>query len=394
MEPSERIASLGFDSCIAKVDLRVEVFMKWINDYIDLKLLALIALISALGIVIIASATDMMQFGLTREVKLQAISFGIGLVVMILVMLIDYRILGDFYPVIYGVSVVFLLLVFIPGLGIKIAGATQWIKLGPIHFQTSEIAKLGAIIVMAKLFEKRYGKLDRFQDLFVPILWLIPILGILLIQPDLGTTLVIVFIFSGLALVNGLNLKIVIVTLLTGLLSLPIVYNVLKPHQQQRIDAFLNPNDPTLVGNYQVLMSKITIGSGQVTGNGLFQGGFSANNFLPVQETDFIFAVLVEELGFVGGVVLIGMYFMLISRLIQVAFSARDQMGSNIVIGVILMLSFQIIENIGMTMGLFPVTGLVLPFMSYGSSAMVINMTAIGLVMSVYMRRRRIGGGL
>lgn len=366
--------------------------MKWLNQYIDMKLLAIIALISALGIVIIASATDVVQMGITREVKLQIISFGMGLVAMIVVMLIDYRVLGDFYPVIYGLSIVALLLVFIPGVGVKIAGATQWVALGPIYFQTSEIAKLGAIVVLAKIFEKRSGKLDRITDLVVPIIWTLPLLAILLAQPDLGTTLVILFIFSGLALVNGINLKIVAATILTGLLSLPVLYNFMKPHQRVRIDAFLNPSDPVL--NHQVIMSKITIGSGQVTGNGLFQGGFSANNFLPVQETDFIFAVLVEELGFVGGIVLIGLYFMLLSRLIQIAYSSRDQLGSNIVIGVLLMLFFQIGENIGMTMGVMPVTGLVLPFMSYGASAMVINMTALGLVMSVYMRRRRAGGGL
>lgn len=366
--------------------------MKWVNDYIDLKLLVIIALISALGVVIIASATDMVQMGMTREVKLQMISFGMGLVSMIVVMLIDYRILGDFYPVIYALSIGALLLVFIPGVGVNIAGATQWVALGPIYFQTSEIAKLGAIVVFAKIFEKRNQRMDRFSDLIVPLLWLLPILAILLAQPDLGTTMVVLFVFAGLALVNGINLKIVAATLLAGLLSLPIAYNFMKPHQRLRIDAFLNPSDPVL--NHQVIMSKITIGSGRVTGNGLFQGGFSANNFLPVQETDFIFAVLVEELGFVGGIGLIGMYFLLMTRMTHIAFSSRDQLGSNIVFGVMLMLIFQIGENIGMTMGVMPVTGLVLPFMSYGASAMVINMTAIGMVMSVYMRRRRAGGGL
>ena len=232
--------------------------MKWLNDVIDLRLLFIVSIISTLGIVIIASATDMQQLGMTREVKLQAISFGLGFVGMILLMLVDYRFLGDIYPILYGFSVLFLLLVFIPGLGVTIAGATQWINLGLIHFQTSEIAKLGAIVVFAKIFEKRFGRLDRIQDIIIPGIWLLPLMGILLVQPDLGTTLVLVFIFSGLALINGLNLKIILVTVLTAGLSSPLIYGLLKPHQQQRIDAFLNPGDPSLVGNYQVMMSKIT----------------------------------------------------------------------------------------------------------------------------------------
>lgn len=366
--------------------------MKWINKYIDLRLLVIVITISILGLVIIASATDVNELGLTREVKFQAISLIIGLFLVVGIMLIDYRILGNLYLVFYALSLIALLIVFIPGVGVTIAGARQWINLGVIDFQTSEIAKLGTIIFLAKLFEKRFGKLDRFSDLVVPVLALLPLIAVLFKQPDLGTVLIFTFIFAGLAFVNGINMKIVLITVLSIALSLPVLYNFMEPHQRQRIDAFLNPSDPTLVGNYQVLMSKITIGSGQVTGTGLFQGGFSANNYLPVQESDFIFAVLVEELGFVGGIALIGLYFIFVLRLFNIAFSARDQMGTNIVIGVIMMFTFQIIENIGMTMGVLPVTGLVLPFVSYGGSAMVINMMAIGLVMSVYMRRRRIGG--
>ncbi len=368
--------------------------MKWINKYIDLRLLAIILTISILGLVMIASATDVNEVGLTREVKVQAISLVIGLVLIVGIMLIDYRILGDLYLVFYALSLIALLIVFIPGVGVTIAGARQWINLGVIDFQTSEIAKLGTIIFLAKLFEKRFGKLDRFSDLVIPVLALLPLIAVLFKQPDLGTVLIFLFIFAGLAFVNGINMKIVLITILTVALSLPILYNFIEPHQRQRIDAFLNPSDATLVGNYQVLMSKITIGSGQVTGTGLFQGGFSANNYLPVQESDFIFAVLVEELGFVGGIALIGLYFIFVLRLFNIAFSARDQLGTNIVIGVIMMFTFQIIENIGMTMGVLPVTGLVLPFVSYGGSAMIINMMALGLVMSVYMRRRRIGGSL
>jgi len=364
--------------------------MRTLNNYLDLRLFSIILAISAIGLVMIASATDVNIHGMTRQVQFQMISFCIGLIAMVVIMFINYRWMGHVYWLFYVLTIGALALVFIPGLGVEIAGATRWINLGVMDFQTSEIAKLGMIIFFAKLFEKRSQKLQRIQELILPVLCLVPLLILLWQQPDLGTILLFCFLFAGIAFVSGINLKIVALVILAGILTLPIAYNFLGEHQRQRIDAFLNPNDPSLVGYYQVAMSKITIGSGRVTGNGLFKGGFSANSFLPVQETDFIFAVLVEEMGFVGGIVLIGLYFLLISRLVGIAYSARDGFGSNIVIGITFMFAFQIIVNIGMTMGVMPVTGLVLPFVSYGGSSMLVNMMAIGLVMNVYMRRRRV----
>jgi rod shape determining protein RodA len=360
-----------------------------IGKYIDFNLLLIILLLIAIGVVMIASATDADTLGITREVKFQLISFGLGVLMMIVIMLIDYNFLGDLYLVIYFLSIAALLLVYVPGLGVEQAGARSWIDLGLMDFQTSEIAKIGFIVSFAKLLEKREGKLDNLMDLFIPFLFVLPLLLLIYKQPDLGSMLVFVFIFLGMIFVSGLNIKIILLSGLSAVLSLPIVYNFLEAHQKQRIDAFLNPNDASLPGNYHVLMSKITIGSGKLKGNGLFQGGFSANNFLPVQETDFIFAVLVEELGFIGGITVIGLYFLFLSRLIRIAFLSKDHLGSNIVIGVLFMFAFQIFENIGMTMGIMPVTGVTLPFLSYGGSSMIVNMIAIGLVMNVYMRRKR-----
>lgn len=165
----------------------------------------------------------------------------------------------------------------------------------------------------------------------------------------------------------------------------------MKPHQRIRIDAFLNPNDASLPGNYQVMQSKITIGSGQLAGRGIFKGVFHRYDYLPVQESDFIYAVLGEETGFIGGTVVILLYFWFLSRIMYVATIARDLYGSLVVTGVACMFAFQIIENIGMTIGLMPVTGVTLPFMSYGGTSVITSLIAIGLVNNVYMRRRRSG---
>ncbi|MCK8060675.1 MULTISPECIES: rod shape-determining protein RodA [unclassified Fusibacter] len=360
-----------------------------IGKYLDFNLLIVILLLITIGVVMIASATDADTLGITREVKFQLISFGLGVIAMVIVMLIDYQLMGDLYLFVYALSIIALLLVYVPGLGVEQAGARSWIDLGLMDFQTSEIAKIGFIVSFAKLLEKREGRLENLFDIFIPILFVLPLLLLIFKQPDLGSMLVFVFIFLGMIFVSGLNIKIILLSALSAVLSLPLVYTFLEPHQKQRIDAFLNPNDASLPGNYHVLMSKITIGSGKLKGNGLFQGGFSANNFLPVQETDFIFAVLVEELGFIGGIAVIGLYFLFLSRLIRIAFKAKDHLGNNIVVGVLFMFAFQIFENIGMTMGIMPVTGVTLPFLSYGGSSMIVNMIAIGLVMNVYMRRKR-----
>lgn len=360
-----------------------------ISKYIDFNLVLIILLLTTLGFVMIASATNADVLGMTREVKMQMIGFAIGLGLMIIVMLIDYRVLGDLYWGVYALSILMLLLVYVPGLGIVKAGANSWINLGVMDFQTSEIAKIGFIVSFAALLDKRADKLNKIWELFVPVMFALPLLFLIYKQPDLGSMMVFVFIFLGMLFVSGINLKIVALSAITAALSIPVVYSFLEVHQKQRIDAFLNPNDPSLPGNFHVLMSKITIGSGRFFGNGLFKGGFSENNYLPVQETDFIFAVLVEELGFVGGIALIALFFLFLSRLIRIAFMAKDKLGSHIVVGVIFMFAFQIFENIGMTMGMMPVTGVTLPFISYGGSSMITNMIAIGLVMNVYMRRKR-----
>jgi rod shape determining protein RodA len=173
-----------------------------------------------------------------------------------------------------------------------------------------------------------------------------------------------------------------------ALLSIPIAYNFMAFHQKQRIDAFLYPNDPTLPGYYQVWHSKVAIGSGSIFGKGLFQGTQKELEFLPVRDSDFIFSVIVEEWGFIGGGIIIGIYALFLYRMFRIARNAKNLYGSLIVIGIIGMFFFQIFENVGMTMGLMPVTGITLPFISAGGSSVVTNMIAMGLVLNICIRSK------
>lgn len=337
----------------------------------------------------IASATNATEIGLTRQVKMQMIAFVVGLVVMSVMLLIDYNTYGDFHKIIYGLSIAALLLVYIPGLGVVHGGARSWINFGVIDVQTSELAKIGFILFFAKYLEEKEGQLESIKDLIIPALLVVPFLLLVLKQPDLGTALVFVSMSVGMIFVAGIKYKLFMGSVGTGLAASPLLYFVLKPHQRERIDAFLNPNDPTLKGNYHVMQSKITIGSGEVFGRGLFKGVYHRYDYLPVQESDFIFAVLAEELGFVGGAVVIFLYFSFLARLIRISKKSKDLYGSLIVTGVTCMFAFQIVENIGMTMGMMPVTGITLPFLSYGGSSIITSMLSIGLVLNVYMRRKR-----
>ncbi len=356
---------------------------------LDFRLIAIIWMLFSIGLFIIASATDANLIGMTREIKNQVMAFIIGNVALIIILMVDYQIFKDFYRLIYILSLLIMLSVYIPGLGVTQFGARSWIDLKVVFFQPAELSKIGFIISYAHMLSERKDTLNKLSGLIIPVAMLLPFVILLILQPDLGTALVFIIIALGMLFSAGISYKIIGGGLLSMAISLPIVYKRLLPHQKVRIDAFLHPNDPTLPGYYQVAQSKITIGSGMFWGRGLFKGQYHRHNYLPVRETDFIFAVLGEELGFIGGALVILLYFFLISRLIFIAMNSKDDYGSLIVMGIVFMFSFQIIENIGMTMGIMPVTGLTLPFISYGGSSIITSLLAIGLVLNVYMYRLR-----
>lgn len=363
---------------------------------VDVPLILVLIVLAVISIVSISSATytDQPSF-----VEKQAWLYILGFLSMFGFLLFDYKILrqGRFLYVLYGMGILLLLLVFIPGIGVKVKGAQQWIRLGGLQLQPSELMKLLFILLLAKLLAEKKGTAwkDPSTLLIITGLFALPFL-IILSQPDLGTALVFIGIVLSMLLVGGLHRKWIVV----GLGSIAIMVSVvlllyttdhsllhvlLKEHQIRRIQTFLDPaSDPTGAG-YQATQAKIAIGSGMLTGKGFHRGTQAQGNWVPEPHNDFIFAVFAEEFGFVGASLLLLAFLALIYRMIGIATRSDQPFGTYIVAGVVGMISFQFFQNVGMTLGLMPITGLPLPFISYGGSSIITEMMATGLVLNVGM---------
>lgn len=357
---------------------------------LDWKLITTVLIIFAFGLVILSSATHVNSTGVYDQLYKQGLAFLLGCIMIGLILLVDYNFLGKYYKILYLVSVILLAIVLVPGLGKEMGGARSWLNIGPLHLQTSEIVKLTFILSYAKIVESKRDRLDTLKDIAPLVVYALPFILLLLAQPDLGTAIVFFCIIAAMMFTAGLNIKLIKRAAVILVVSMPIMYLMMAPHQKIRIEAFLHPEDVTLKGNYQVMQSMIAIGSGGVTGKGLYNGSQNQENFLPVQDSDFIFAVVGEELGVVGMVTLIALFAFFLVRIIAIAQEAKDFYGTLIVIGVMGMFGYQIIQNIAMTVALIPVTGVTLPFVSYGGSSLLTSLANLGLVLNVCMRRKKI----
>jgi rod shape determining protein RodA len=279
-------------------------------------------------------------------------------------------------------------------IGHSALGATRWINLGFFQFQPSEFAKIILIIVLAKYFSDHYDQMDRPRYLLISLGYALVPIALVLTQPDLGTALVLGVIWLVMAVVSRVRLVHLGAMVLAGLAAIPLVVPHLKPYQRARIETFLNPTADPLHSGYNVVQSTIAVGSGQVFGRGLAAGSQSQLNFLPSQHTDFIFAVLGEKMGFIGGMLVILLFTALLLRAIVIAARASDRFGLLLATGVTAMLLFHVFVNIGMNIGLLPVTGIPLPFISYGGTSLLVSMLALGLLESVAVRRRKIQFGV
>lgn len=355
---------------------------------IEYVILIIILSITIISVIIISSATHATSpNGDFHYVKMQLLWFGLGCIAMIVIMAFDYHTIAEWSNIIYVVNICMLLLVMF--LGREGGGAQRWINIGPFRLQPSEFAKIAIIITLAKHLEKKKS-LENLKDLASVFLHVCVPVILVYKQPDLGTSLIILSIMFGMLFVAGISYKLFGGILLAGALSMPILWRFMDQYQKNRLLIFLNPYLDPLGKGYHVIQSKIAIGSGKIFGKGLFKGTQNQLDFLPVKHTDFIFAVLGEEWGFVGSILLLILFFGLLYQTIWVAFKARDMLGTYIVIGVVTMWTFQILVNIGMNLGIMPVTGIPLPFMSYGGSSFIMNMMAAGLVLNVGMRRQKI----
>lgn len=391
-------------SKLERVPLGKNFFNRKTLKALDWVLICIVVAIVCFGILAITNATAGVFSGEEETIgefiqKLdlnspmwQMIFFGAGVVLIIVVLMIDYNNLRDFADIIYWVSVALLLAVLV--LGSNQRGATGWFMFGSRGFQPSEVAKIAIIIALAKvLAQKTEGHengIRAFRDL-IPVLWRFAIPFALIVwQNDWGTALVYVFILFGMMFMAKVKLRYMAYILLVGIAMIPLIWLVMDDWRKNRILTFLNPElDPENAG-YNVNQAKIAIGSGGFNGKGFFAAGaLSQLDYIPEAHTDFIFSVTSEAIGFIGGLILILLYFFLIMRMIQLSTRAKDDFGSYIIIGVACMLLFHIFENIGMNMGIMPVTGIPLPMFSYGGSNLVTTMIAIGLVLNVNMQKNR-----
>lgn len=361
-------------------NLKKKAFKKF-----DFILLSTILLLCAYGLVVIYSAT--LSLDSTRFVRTQSIATLLGLSAILFMVFFDYQFLGKMYIPIYMLSNLVLVYVLFMGVGDDQWGASRWVYIGSFGFQPSEFVKIGLIISLSKYMDIHKDNINSpFVLLKVLVLAFVPVVLVLL-QPDAGTAMVFIFFIAAMLFVSGVKWKYIGTALTIGLMSLPILWTQLDQYQKDRVFNFLDPERDASNTGYQAMQGRIAIGSGKIFGRGLFQGTQTQFNYLPEKHNDFIFAVLVEELGFIGGSILILLYFILIQRIMKIASKTPDKFGSFMATGVAAMLLFHIWENIGMTIGLMPITGIPLPFMSYGGSYQLINLVSLGIVLSVGLHR-------
>jgi rod shape determining protein RodA len=343
--------------------------------------------IAALGLVMVYSTTrHLVSSDPYYYLKRQAAAYVVGIIVFVALLRIDYRKWRDFSLLAFIATCAALFFVLTP-VASHINGAQSWYQLpGGFEFQPSEIAKFGLIVALCGYVNEHRNELDPWRLTILIGLALIP-LGLVQLQPDLGTNMVLAVIVIALLAIAGVQGRYLLILVLLGLTGVYAVFNLglLKQYQLDRLN-FISP-DTKQAAAYNQNQSKTTIGSGGLTGAGLFNGPQTRLGFVPEQHTDFIFTAVGEELGFVGGSLLLALFAIVMWRTWRTAQIARDFYGTAVCTAVLAMLAFQVFENIGMTMGIMPVTGIPLPFMSYGGSALLADCACIALVANVYARR-------
>ncbi|HWA96330.1 MAG TPA: rod shape-determining protein RodA [Terracidiphilus sp.] len=354
----------------------------------DWGLLAMVLLLCTISVFEIYSATLHTKYqGFHTKQIFWILS---GLVAMFIFSRIDYHKLIDFVPWIYGFFLLALMAVLVPGIGHKALGARRWIRLGPMQFQPSEWLKLVLILAVARYFANLGARRLTWTDIFKAFALVGIPMVLVLKQPDLGTSLTYTPILVAGLFLGGINFKQALLLTVTGIALVAGIWysgKLLKPYQKARLTSFINPEDDPRGSGYQILQSKIAVGSGGIWGKGAEKGTQTQGAFLPIPHADFIFAAFSEEHGFIGAVLVLLLYFSILMRLIQNAQTAADLSGSLIIMGVVAVLTFQIAVNVGMVIGFMPVTGIPLPLMSYGGSSVLFTFLALGVAMNVRMRR-------
>ena len=364
-------------------------YFSYIYKSVDKIICLVVAALAVLSVLMIGSTSISTGF-FSRSVIVQIFAYAIGTVAAIIILRYNYMVIKEINMwLLYGLGILLLLTVYIPGLGTEAFGSRAWIDLRVLTFQPSEIVKIIFILIMAQYFDRNKDDLYNFRCLLKAAIIGAPIILIVL-KEDLGSAMVFAFSWVVMLFFAGIDAKALAKFFAIVLAMVPAAYIFMADYQKERLEAFLHPDNLSLPGNYQVWQSKVAIGSGGLFGKGLFNGTQKSLDFIPVQTSDFIFSVIGEELGLVGGVIVIALFGILLIRMMHILYDSLDFYGALIVSGIIGMFTFQIFENIAMTMGLMPVTGITLPFLSYGGSSIISNMIAVGLVLNVAVRSKKI----
>lgn len=377
--------------------------MKWNKKflrYLNFNVPFAVILLIIIGFISISSAVEINQgdSGALRFLQKQAVSVVLGLLIIFIMQAFDYKIFKEYAVFIYITMLAILTATLFLGSGV--AGGAHWISIGGFSLQTSELSKIMLILVLAAVIDNNSDDMGYLKGMFLPsIVAFIPF-TLVILQNDLGTALVLFFIYLIMLFAGGGNFKymasvfgggfLFVVSLITAHVIFDTPLPFLKEYQLNRLIVFINPNIDPHGSGYNIIQSIIALGSGRTFGKGLFAGTQNQLNFLPEKHTDFIFSVIGEEFGFIGAAVVILLFLFLLWQFLSIAENARDRYGYLVMIGIIAMFLFHVLENIGMTMGIMPITGIPLPFISYGGTFMLTSLTAVAIAININLRKNKL----
>ncbi|MFL0195775.1 rod shape-determining protein RodA [Clostridium sp. WILCCON 0269] len=356
----------------------------------DFPILITILVICAFGSLNIYSASHL-SYG-NQYLKSQLVWVALGFILIYFILLVDYALIKSYASIVYWFGVFLLIINCIPMFQYTVNGASSWIKIGRFTMQPSEFAKVGIILMLAKQLDDMEGNINNLKNFLKLTLYAaIPML-LIIIQPDMGMTMVCFFTVLGICFVAGLDLKVILGGILGLTLVIAIAWNspIMPYYQKMRIISLFNADKYQLSFALQLTQSKIGIGSGGILGKGFLKGTQISGGYVPESHTDFIFSVVGEEWGLIGAISLILFYGIVIYRSINIAKESKDIFGSVVCVGIVSSMLFSIFQNIGMTIGLLPITGITLPFMSYGGSSILSAFISISLILNIGMRRKKI----
>lgn len=367
-------------------EVQIIYYFKELLKNTDKILVVLPAVFAVISIIMIGSTAYEDSFVINRDIVVQILGFLIGAVLIFIATLIDYEQYKSMTKILYVLCIILMLSVYTP-LGVEKYGSRAWINLGVTTVQPCEFVKIFFTLCYAKYLSEHRETLQKFKGLVKAVLYPAPIV-ILVMKEDLGNALVFMFMMIIMIYIAGVDFKLYMKCAVAAVASMPVIYPFLAEHQKDRIYSFIHPDADLTGTGLQVWRSKIAIGSGGLSGKGLFQGTQKSLGNIPVAKSDFIFSVIGEELGFIGGTAVIGLYSLFIYRIIKTVDRAKDMYGTLIAAGFGAMFFFQIFENIGMTIGIMPVTGITLPFLSCGGTSVIANMISLGIIISIGQRSK------